>query len=84
MFLILGYTNELSECLQRRQQDILNAISLVNVAKNRMQQLRTNGWEQFLERVTLFCNKHGVQIPVMEDNYVPYGKSALLCSEPNK
>ncbi|KAG2579085.1 hypothetical protein PVAP13_6NG147903 [Panicum virgatum] len=76
MFLILGYTNELSECLQRREQDILNAISLVNVAKNRMQQLRTNGWEQFLERVTLFCNKHGVQIPVMEDNYVPYGKSA--------
>jgi len=76
MFLILGYKNELSEGLQRREQDILNAISLVNVAKNRMQQLRTNGWEQFLERVTLFCNKHGVQIPVMENNYVPYGKSA--------
>ena len=54
---------------------IHNAITLVNVAKNRMQQLRTNGWEQFLERVTLFCNKRGVQIPVMEDNYIPYGKS---------
>ena len=37
MFIILGYTNELSECLQRREQDILNAISLVNVAKSRMQ-----------------------------------------------
>jgi len=76
MYLILGYTNELSECLQRREQDILNAISLVNVAKNRMQQMRSNGWDQFLERVTLFCNKHGVQVPAMEDNYVPYGKSA--------
>ena len=43
MFVILGYTNELSECLQRREQDIVNAISLVNVAKNRMQQLRSNG-----------------------------------------
>jgi hypothetical protein len=62
--------------LQRRDQDILNAISLVNVAKNRMQQLRSDGWNQFLERVTLFCNKHGVQIPTMEENYVPYGKSA--------
>ncbi|CAN6331651.1 unnamed protein product, partial [Urochloa humidicola] len=59
MFLILGYTNELSECLQRREQDILNAISLVKVAKNRMQQLRSSGWDQFLERVILFCNKHG-------------------------
>jgi hypothetical protein len=46
------------------------------LAKNRMQQLRSDGWNQFLERVTLFCNKHGVQIPTMEENYVPYGKSA--------
>ncbi|KAJ1258716.1 hypothetical protein BS78_10G096900 [Paspalum vaginatum] len=36
MFVILGYTNELSECLQRREKDILNAISLINVAKSRM------------------------------------------------
>ena len=43
MYVILGYTNELSECLQRRDQDILNAISLVNVAKSRMQELRSNG-----------------------------------------
>src|SRR5207247_1004820 len=31
MVVVLGYTNELSECLQRREQDILNAISLVNM-----------------------------------------------------
>jgi hypothetical protein len=24
----------------------------------------------------LFCNQYGVQVPAMEDNYVPYGKSA--------
>jgi hypothetical protein len=76
MFVILGYTNELSECLQRREQYIINAISLVNVAKSRMQELRSNGWDQFLQRVTLFCNQYGVQVPAMEDNYVPYGKSA--------
>jgi hypothetical protein len=75
MLVILGYTNDLSECLQRREQDILNAISLVTVAKNRMQQLRSDGWNQFLERVTLFCNKHGVQVPDMDGNYVPYGRS---------
>jgi hypothetical protein len=75
MFVILGYTNELSECLQRREQDILNAISLIVVAKRRMQQLRSDGWEQFLQKVTLFCNKHGVNVPAMEDNYIPYGRS---------
>jgi len=32
MYLILGYTNELSECLQRREQDIIHAIPLVGVA----------------------------------------------------
>jgi hypothetical protein len=26
MFVILGYTNDLSVCLQRREQDIINAI----------------------------------------------------------
>ncbi|KAG2640465.1 hypothetical protein PVAP13_2KG357696 [Panicum virgatum] len=76
MLIILGYTNELSECLQRREQDILNAISLVRVAKARMQKLRSNGWDQFLQRVTLFCNKHGVQVPAMDGQYVPYGRSA--------
>ncbi|XP_066382993.1 uncharacterized protein, partial [Miscanthus floridulus] len=76
MYVILGYTNELSECLQRRDQDILNAISLVNVAKSRMQELRSNGWDNFLQKVTSFCIKHGVEVPAMDGAYVPYGKSA--------
>ena len=37
MVVVLGYTNELSECLQRREQDILNAISFVNGVKDRIQ-----------------------------------------------
>jgi hypothetical protein len=43
--------------------------------KNRMQHLRSNGWDHFLQKVTLFCNKHGVGVPDMEANYVPYGRS---------
>ena len=38
---ILGHTNELSECLQRKDQDILNAMSLVRLAKSKMQQMRS-------------------------------------------
>ena len=37
--------------------------------------LRSNGWDQFLQKVTLFCNKHGVRVPDMEANYVPCGRS---------
>ncbi|XP_062179392.1 uncharacterized protein LOC133884000 [Phragmites australis] len=75
MLVILGYTNDLSQCLQRRDQDILNAMSLVSLAKSRMQQLRSDGWDAFLQRVTLFCNKHGIEVLAMEGNYVPYGRS---------
>ena len=75
MVVILGYTNDLSECLQRRDQDILTAMKLVKLAKNRMQELRSDGWDAFLQRVTLFCNKHDIQVPAMEDNYVPFGRS---------
>ncbi|XP_066318666.1 uncharacterized protein [Miscanthus floridulus] len=84
MYVILGYTNELSECLQRRDQDILNAISLVNVAKSRMQELRFNGWDNFLQNVTSFCIKHGVEVPAMDGAYVPYGKSARYARARNQ
>ncbi|KAG2538902.1 hypothetical protein PVAP13_9NG371900 [Panicum virgatum] len=84
MYVILGYTNELSECLQRRDQDILNAISLVNVAKSRMQELRSNGWDNFLQKVTSFCIKHGVEVPDMDGAYVPYGKSARYARARNQ
>ncbi|KAM3244191.1 hypothetical protein ACQJBY_055857 [Aegilops geniculata] len=75
MLVILGYTSDLSDCLQTRDQDILTAMALVRTAKSRIQDLRDNGWDAFLQKVTLFCNKHGIQVPIMEDNYVPYGRS---------
>ncbi|PVH64239.1 hypothetical protein PAHAL_2G220600 [Panicum hallii] len=83
MFTILGYTNDLSECLQRREQDILNAITFVKAAKKRMEHLRNHGWDQFLDRVILFCNKHGVQVPAMEGNYVPFGRSVRFVHDQN-
>ncbi|PUZ40799.1 hypothetical protein GQ55_9G452100 [Panicum hallii var. hallii] len=78
---ILGHTNELSECLQRKDQDILNAMSLVHLAKSKIQQMRSDGWVSFLQRVTIFCNKYGIQVPEMEHNYVPYGRSARFAPD---
>ena len=38
--------------------------------------MRSDGWVSFLQRIIIFCNKYGIQVPEMEHNYVPYGRSA--------
>ena len=40
---VLGISNELSQALQKKDQDIVNAMSLVKVSKERLQKLRDNG-----------------------------------------
>lgn len=37
--------------------------------------MRDDGWESFLNLVFLFCNKHKITIPNMEDVFVVQGKS---------
>ena len=44
MLEILGQTNELFECLQIRDQDILNAMSLMCLTKRKMQEMRSEEW----------------------------------------
>jgi len=56
---IFGYTDELCKALQKRDQDIINAIELVEMTKFHLQVLREdNEWETFLKDVTSFCVKH--------------------------
>ncbi|XP_031270536.1 uncharacterized protein LOC116128926 [Pistacia vera] len=42
---MLGITNELSNALQRKDQDIANAMKLVKLSKQRLQMLRDDGWD---------------------------------------
>jgi len=37
-----------------------------------MQKLRSDGCDNFLEKVTSFCDKHGVEVPTMDGDYVSY------------
>ncbi|XP_050236136.1 uncharacterized protein LOC126686146 isoform X1 [Mercurialis annua] len=67
---IMGITNELSQALQRKDQDIANAMSLVKAVKHRLNTLRMNEWDKFLNEVDVFCAKHGIIMPNMED-FVP-------------
>ena len=40
---IVGITNELSQVLQKDDQDIVNAIDLVKVCKQKLQMMRDTG-----------------------------------------
>ncbi|XP_071729025.1 uncharacterized protein [Rutidosis leptorrhynchoides] len=63
-----GLTNILSQALQRKDQDINEAVQLVEVTKEKLQDLRTNGFEQLLEKVSSFCEKHGIRILKMDED----------------
>jgi hypothetical protein len=47
---------------------------MVNITKEQLQTSRDGGWKPLLEEVNLFCNKHEIQVPNMDDIYF-LGKS---------
>ncbi|CAN6562307.1 unnamed protein product [Malus baccata var. baccata] len=72
MRLILGITNELSQALQKKDQDIVNAMALVEVCKQRLQSLRDDDFGNLLHDVAKFCEEHDIIVPNMEDlHFIP-------------
>ena len=67
---ILGATNDLSQALQRKDQDIGNAMTLVKVRKDQLQHMIENAFEALLDQVSSFCGKHDILVPNMDDAYV--------------
>ncbi|XP_074299733.1 uncharacterized protein LOC141630889 [Silene latifolia] len=74
MVTIFGVTNELNIALQKKEQDIVNAVKLVVVTKGSLQRIRDNGWDVHLEKVSTFYFKNGIDIPNMDDLYVISGR----------
>ena len=72
---IMGITNALSEALQRKDQDIVNAMGLVKVSKQQLQATREHGWDFLLDEVCLFCEKHEIIIPKMDEMFITSGRS---------
>ncbi|XP_074378278.1 uncharacterized protein LOC141719800 [Apium graveolens] len=70
MLYILGLTDVLSQALQRKDQDILNAISLVESTKRQLQKFRVDGWDSFLKKVISFCDKYEIEKLDMTEAYV--------------
>ncbi|KAK4281841.1 hypothetical protein QN277_013289 [Acacia crassicarpa] len=75
MKLILGISYELSQALQRKDQDLLNAIGLVKVVKCRLQEVRNNGFDELLQETNIFANKYDIDISNMNDVYCPKRRS---------
>ncbi|XP_056697552.1 uncharacterized protein [Spinacia oleracea] len=61
MLEIFGYTEFLSQSLQRKDQNIVNAMALVSLTKERLQTMRDHRWE--------------IEVPDMDALYVPSGRS---------
>ncbi|XP_057532064.1 uncharacterized protein LOC130810125 [Amaranthus tricolor] len=62
MKLVLGISNGLSLSLQRRDHDVVNAMSLLGTTKRRFQKTRDEGWEFLMNEVKSFCVQHDIVI----------------------
>ncbi|KAH0642298.1 hypothetical protein KY290_033900 [Solanum tuberosum] len=69
MFKVLLLTNELNKVLQKKDQDIVNAMGLLDLSKKRLQMMREDEWDSMMDEVSLFCGKHGISIPKMNEDY---------------
>ena len=67
---ILRITHELSQVLQKKDQDIVNAMNLVKVAKSRPQIMREKDWDVLLTDVCRFCSQYELVMLDMEDEFV--------------
>jgi hypothetical protein len=71
---LMGITNDLSQAIQRKDQDILNAMDLVLVAKLRLQKARDSDFESLWAKVTAFCNVHDIEVLQLDDEHQATGR----------
>ena len=64
---VLGITNDLSQSLQRNDQQIVNAICLVEVYKQQLQMMKDNRWSSLMDEVSSFFEKCCIDVPNMDD-----------------
>jgi hypothetical protein len=70
MMTVLGITNTLSTALQRKDQDIVNAINCVRATRSHLDGLRREDWDKLLAEVYAFCDKHNIAKLEMGEAYV--------------
>ncbi|KAJ8768088.1 hypothetical protein K2173_021028 [Erythroxylum novogranatense] len=80
---ILGITNELSQALQRKDQDIINAISFIKVSKQRLQMMRDDGWQLLFDETSsfleLFYTVIDMQLQELNNRFNEVNTKLLIC-----
>ena len=71
---IMGIIDDLCQALQQKSQDISNAQNLVSTTKALFQNLRIDGWDNFLENVIGFSKIFEIDIPNLSARF-PEGRS---------
>jgi len=66
---ILMITHDLSQALQKKDQDIVNAMQLLDETVYSLESMRSNGYNALLSKVTLFCHEHDNEVPKMSVVY---------------
>lgn len=66
MLSLLGITNDLSLALQRKDEDIVNAMDLVHTTRQRLQVIRDEGWESMINGVSSFCEARDISVLNMD------------------
>ncbi|XP_061364098.1 uncharacterized protein LOC133307586 [Gastrolobium bilobum] len=77
MIKVLAITNELSQALQRKDQDILNAMTLVKVSKVLLQKMRDNGWDHLFKKTSNFLID--TQLQELNDRFSEVSSNLLEC-----
>ncbi|XP_071704465.1 uncharacterized protein [Rutidosis leptorrhynchoides] len=65
-----GLANVLSQSLQRKDQNILEAVSLVQGTRMSLQNFRENGFDGLLKEVNAFCQKYDLEMLNIDEVYV--------------
>ncbi|XP_049399788.1 uncharacterized protein LOC125863849 [Solanum stenotomum] len=65
MFKVLLLTNELNKVLHKKDQDIVNAMGLLDLSKKRLQMMREDEWDSMMDEVSLFWDS----ISKMNEDY---------------
>ncbi|KAH7663529.1 Ribonuclease H-like protein [Dioscorea alata] len=72
---VLGITNGLSQALQEKNQNIVNALDMVEGVKFKLQSLRDDGWDELLANVLKFCVENDIEMPNnMEERLLVRGR----------
>ena len=71
---VLGISADFSNALQRKDQDIVNALSLLETTLSLLGNLRESGWNSLLEEVSQFCQARNIVVPRMDDIYQRRGR----------